>query len=488
MSRGGLVVVGIALGASVGCGRCAGAPAPKPPPDHAWSTTPVAGSMFSSMIEGRCSRLRVSALDGAILIHDEKLVARVTPEGFVDAETRSNGAENIAWIGGRFPENAWLHHSEAGWLGDRPRRWSGSEWVDVWPPQDGGPPHYRRFATTPNGAVLVELFDPNTSPFRAGTLVGFPTPIESGRVVFPTTVEDMAARPSGEILFAVRRDRLEQRGAVDVRHLEAGRITTRPLPRGADSMRLFAGAKNAFAYDEQDASYLASLEGDVWTRVAAPPFKVSAVHEAPDGAAWFLGEGKLARRAPDGSFTLVGPRGKVTRVAGIELGTPWAIANEALLRWEPGDTWTPVELPTASQRPGIALVPRYVVVASGGVIYVEARGANYTSDPIYALLRNGPPAKTVLRCEDGAFFDWPPLADAGCATPFAVLGSDRSLLLPGVREALGAELVEVHTPRHVYVGARVRGFDAGVSMLETVPGGLDMKADRAVVCGVPPTR
>jgi len=468
-----------------------------------WGSRPDPKSLFAAVFDGYCAQMQVGPMPGPPIIawgeHGVSVV-RLEGDGVVDLSPR--GASFDLWdFRGIFghSEGTILLGVSYGCCGGYEESyllWTGSGWQAA--PASIKYPSGRFLINEWGGHALHGDYD--------GTWSSHHVDVDGlGRLQLDGAPSRSAVAVSGELfLFGSAGDneaerakawRFAPRTRVPVSWDVPGKKVREVVVHAADDV-----------YVETDEALL-HFDGARWQALSRPSNRLSIVSlaVAPDGALWVMsmwegnrtgiadltGYGVLHRRAPDGTYANLTPSGgQIEDVAGVELGTPWAVMKKnwktppEIVRYVDG-RWENVELPLAPfETP--APVPvggnddrrlqvQGVHVRAADDVWVNAtyieRGVGWRDvdwERRRVLFRTIHPRET-LRCRNG-FESWPSVADASCATPVVVL-SVTPLQKPAdvarARAAFkkwtapeGSELVEIEAGVSRILGVRTANLDA----------------------------
>jgi hypothetical protein len=323
-----------------------------------------------------------------------------------------------------------------------------------------------------------------------------------------------------------------------VRVLKDGKVSEGSNPQSGSTV---VGKKDDSLFLLGDDSVIRRFDG---TKATALPIKpksgalVMGAALAPNGDFWAITSKSEVMILHDGAVTastLPAPASKPSattaptfpanqRLAGVELGEPWAIGETgALYRFEHGE-WREVAMPT----PPFATSGKYraqsVTLPAKGDLYVSAgyyeKGIGWKNSKTYhAVLRTRRPKETQ-RCNEApkqfrtdrlevghGFFSSPPIADDTCSTPFVVivrLGSkkepnflyDRTYptLRTAIKETpeLGATTEILEFPWGTVQAIGMKAPDMATAKTLALNAAKRVKSEfqetePEIVCGVPPS-
>jgi hypothetical protein len=282
-----------------------------------------------------------------------------------------------------------------------------------------------------------------------------------------------------------------------------------------DSGNGYAEVGSVVAKDASDVIISVSdkyvrFDGAKWTTFAwSGRTAGGSLHAAPDGELWSAKNGVLERRTTDGTISTVTTPAPVHRLAGVEVGAPWIVANNAPSRWDAKtgtfETFTIPRSPFAwieskKNFPGIT----DIYVRSARDVWLNVK---YTEFPSHyageqnweerrALLRSIPPSETLL-CNNNSsrpFISAPPLATPECKTPLVILANVAAAtktdypqsrkLVRGNKELEGTRYVEFAVDQRKILGAAVPSFDVGKKLLALMRANIPM-AKPQMVCAAP---
>jgi hypothetical protein len=532
---------------------------PTPEKPLSWGTRPSERGPLFPVVDGLCGSATVRALEGKTIYYGETF-ARFEDDGLVLDEAFEKPAEKSkaeAWkqttyvdVSGTWPrlvlfsgdrgggrmrsfESIWVHE-ENGWS-----YFGSSEEKDE--PSYKVPIQYRDWLITsrrgmqpgantdgPTGSALIHAW-----PMKKDA-PPIPGLASLGRKGFSTAW--LAA--AGDSLYAFGWNEGEAGFANIVRVLKDGKVSEGANPQSGS---IVIGKKDDSLFVLGDDNVLRRFDG---TKATALPFKpkngafITGAAVAPNGDIWAVTSKSEVMILHDGSVTasaLPAPASKPSstnaptypvnqRLAGVELGEPWAIGETgALYRFE-NEEWHEVAMPAPPFSTNGKYRAQSVTLAAKGDVYVSAsyyeKGIGWKNSKTYnAVLRTRRPKET-LRCNEApkqlridrlevghGFFSAPPIADDTCTTPFVLivrLGSKKEpnflydrgypTLRTAIKETPGlgvtTEILEV--PWGTVQAIGLKAPDLATAKALALNAAKRVKSEYQdtepeIVCGIPPT-
>ncbi len=482
-----------------------------------WGTRPEPGpSPFSYVIDGDCVGAKVSFVDNAALVHYGEYgvakVARATETGLTDVDALSRGLSKGTYFGaisGSYPDNLWygVDVGNRGFSAAKYMHYTSSGWAFAFGADADAniSRMIRLVAPLPKGALGVAT---------ACSQDGQNHCTELGIIAEGT---DGPAPPLGTAGFSIQRLTTFASGDVwafgpactgTLPSRTCTRVVRRWKPGGKIAMDVLGSDEwegpisvvgtvpTDVTIDTGDA--LLHFDGTSWRPAKPPPqTPMAGVHVGADGVVYVA----LAGKKPDGSAQTTNV---AARLAGVGVGTPWAIVlGGKLARWdEPTAAWVLVPIPKAP----FAWSESKTNVPSVEDIWVKSArdvwiSATYTEWPSHwgeqqyekrrAILRTLPPSET-LRCTnrtvgsgtssastEGFLVSAPPLATPSCKTPLVLMGSvtpKQKTDFPGSRKIIakhkadlaGTTFIDFTVGEFRWLGAKVPSYEVGKKLLAAI--------------------
>jgi len=476
---------------------------PAPADTNTWITRPPKDGTLFVAVDGLCRYLSIFPADGAVLFgygdpghigpEHMRTIARLTSDGVADM---SKGLVSPYWgavesAAGRYPDALMLVEWGGGRTTPSDRVWLWNDSTSAWSVL---------FAN--DGQAVVGYESP--APWRDGSIVAL-----------------------------ARHQRRDDQPDGTYTTTEWSTLASARLP---PNDRL----PNLLPKDFSASSLLAFPTGELYVVGSAPPMKDcvvrwsdgGTVREQVLGPLTGMGGASVSGSSPadvrvryaDTVLAFAGGRWVPAHDAPPATGLPanatirtragdaWAIGAGEVFHWKSG-AWAPVALPAPVYSIGAKLRADDLEIADDGEVVIGAsyleKGVDWKEPIKYrALLRSHRPNET-MRCNEpnpedftvisgNGFQSWPPMADASCKTPFAVLlrESKRATsptTYPRLRETLrarpalrGVSLVEFVSGDRVFVGAKATDYAQARSIVDAAAARLDLRPE--IVCGEPTPR